>query len=70
MPVSFAMVSGEIPQAEGHDQCPLGYVNTLGTTCASPICYEIAPTNGKACKEGWMNICAGYYKKKEPLGIL
>ena len=52
MPVSFAMVSGEIPQAEGHDQCPLGYVNTLGTTCASPICYEIAPTNGKACKEG------------------
>ena len=32
---------------------------------------EVAPTNGKACKEGWMNIGAGYCKKKKgPLGIL
>ena len=61
----------EIPKAEGHDQCPLGYVNTLGTTCVSPIYYEVAPTNGEACKSGWMNIGMGYCKKKKgPLGIL
>ena len=60
----------EIPKAEGHDQCPLGYVNTLGFTCVSPIYYEVAPTNGEACNEGWMNIGAGYCKKKKgPLGI-
>ena len=47
---------------------PLGYVNTLGTTCVSPIYYEVAPTNGKACLSGWMNIGAGYCKKKK-LGI-
>ena len=52
------------------DQCPLGYVNTLGTTCVSPIYDEVAPTNGEACKKGWMNIGAGYCKKKGPLGIL
>ena len=38
----------EIPKAPGHDQCPLGYVNTLGTTCVSPVYYEVAPTNGAA----------------------
>ena len=66
-----ALAQKEIPKAVGHDQCPLGYVNTLGTTCVSPIYYEVAPTNGKACKEGWMNIGAGYCKKKKgPLGIL
>ena len=53
-----ALAQKEIPKAEGHDQFPLGYVNTLGTTCVSPIYYEVAPTNGKACKEGWMNIGA------------
>ena len=63
-----AMAQKEIPKAPGHDQCPLGYVNTLGTTCVSPIYYEVAPTNGKACKSGWMNIGAGYCKKKT-LGI-
>ena len=31
------MAQKEIPKAEGHDQCPLGYVNTLGTTCVSPM---------------------------------
>ena len=68
--LSVAMVSREIPKAEGHDQCTLGYVNTLGTTCASPIYYEVAPSNGKACEEGWMNIGVGYCKeKKGPLGI-
>ena len=25
---------------------------------------RVAPTHGKACKEGWMNIGAGYCKKK------
>lgn len=62
------MAQKEIPKAPGHDQCPLGYVNTLGTTCVSPIYYEVAPTYGEACKSGWMNIGAGYCKKKT-LGI-
>ena len=65
---SPALARKEIPKAEGHDQCPLGYVNTLGTTCVSPIYYEVAPTNGEACREGWMNIGAGYCKKKK--GVL
>ena len=66
-----ALAQKEIPKAEGHDQCPLGYVNTLGTTCVSPIYYEVAPTHGEACHEGWVNIGAGYCKKKKgPLGIL
>ena len=65
-----ALAQKEIPKAVGHDQCPLGYVNTLGTTCVSPVYYEVAPTNGQACKAGWMNIGAGYCKKKKgPLGI-
>ena len=63
-----ALAQKEIPKAPGHDQCPMGYVNTLGTTCVSPIYYEVAPTYGKACKSGWMNIGAGYCKKKT-LGI-
>ena len=66
-----ALAQKEIPKAVGHDQCPLGYVNTLGTTCVSPIYYEVAPTNGEACKAGWMNIGMDYFKKKRgPLGIL
>ena len=52
---SPALAQKEIPKAEGHNECPLGYVNTLGTTCVSPIYYEVAPTHGKACLEGWMN---------------
>ena len=71
MAPSAAHAQKKIPKAQGHDQCPLGYVNTLGTTCVSPIYYEVAPTYGKACKEGWMNIGAGYCKKKKgPFGIL
>ena len=66
-----ALAQKEIPKAEGHNQCPLGYVNTLGTTCVSPIYYEVAPTHGEACLQGWVNIGAGYCKKKKgPLGIL
>lgn len=26
-----ALAQKSIPKAEGHNQCPLGYVNTLGT---------------------------------------
>ena len=66
-----AFAQKEIPKAPGHDQCPLGYVNTLGTTCVSPIYYQVTPTNGEACPSGYMNIGAGYCKKKKgPLGIL
>ena len=57
-----------IPKIKGYDQCPLGYVNNLATHCVSPIYYEVKPTNGKACDSGWMNIGAGYCKKKT-LGI-
>ena len=66
--VPAAIAQKEIPKALGHDQFPLGYLNTLGTTCVSPIYYEVAPTNGEACQSGWMNIGAGYCKKKT-LGI-
>ena len=27
----------KIPKSAGHNQCPLGYVNTLGTTFVTPI---------------------------------
>ena len=43
---------------------PAGYVNTLGTTCVSPISYEMKPTNGEACPSGLMNVGAGYCRKK------
>ncbi len=65
---SAALAQKEIPKAPGHDQCPMGYVNTLGTTCVSPIHYDVTPTYGKACLSGWMNIGAGYCKKKK--GVL
>jgi hypothetical protein len=64
-----ALAQKRIPKAEGHDECPLGYVNDLKTHCSSPIYYEVKPTNGKPCDSGWMNIGAGYCKKKT-LGIL
>ena len=68
---SAALAQKEIPKAPGFDQCPAGYVNTFGTTCVSPVYYEVAPTNGQVCKAGWMNIGAGYCKKKKgPLGVL
>ena len=68
---SAALAQKEIPKAPGFNQCPAGYVNTLGTTCVSPIYYEVTPTNGEACQAGWMNIGAGYCKKKKgPLGVL
>ncbi len=59
-----AFAQNKIPKAQGHDQCPLGYVNTLGTSCYSPIRYQMRPTNGEACDSGWMNVGAGYCRKK------
>ena len=59
-----ALAQKKIPKAKGHNQCPLGYVNTLGTTCVSPIYYEMRATNGEACLSGWMNVGAGYCRKK------
>jgi len=59
-----ALAQKKIPKAQGHDQCPLGYVNTFGTTCVSPINYQMRPTNGEACDSGWMNVGAGYCRKK------
>ncbi|MCP9902109.1 hypothetical protein KBZ12_16025 [Cyanobium sp. Cruz CV13-4-11] len=63
-----ALAQKRIPKLPGYDQCPLGYVNDLKQHCNSPIDYEVRPTNGKPCLSGWMNIGAGYCKKKT-LGI-
>jgi len=63
-----ALAQNRIPKLPGYDQCPLGYVNDLKQSCYSPIYYEVLPTGGKACLSGWMNIGAGYCKKKT-LGI-
>jgi hypothetical protein len=57
-----------IPKLPGYNDCPLGYVNDLKQHCVSPINYEVQPTNGQPCPSGWMNIGAGYCKKKT-LGI-
>ncbi len=63
-----ALAQKRIPKLPGNDQCPLGYVNDLKQHCLSPIYYEVRPTYGKPCLSGWMNIGAGYCKKKT-LGI-
>lgn len=63
-----AMAQKRIPKLPGYDECPLGYVNDLEQHCNSPIYYEVRPTDGKPCESGWMNIGAGYCKKKT-LGI-
>ena len=64
-----AMAQKRIPKLPGYDQCPLGYVNDLKQHCDSPIYYKVKPTDGRPCEPGWMNIGAGYCKKKT-LGIL
>jgi hypothetical protein len=63
-----AMAQKRIPKLPGYDECPLGYVNDLKQHCNSPIYYEVKPTDGQPCEAGWMNIGAGYCKKKT-LGI-
>lgn len=59
-----SLAQKRIPKAAGYDQCPLGYVNTLKTTCVSPVYYEMRLTNGQPCDSGWMNVGAGYCRKK------
>lgn len=59
-----ALAQKRIPKLPGYDQCPLGYVNDLKQHCNSPIYYQVKPTYGKPCDSGWMNIGAGYCKKK------
>ena len=59
-----------IKMAPGHDTCPLGYVNTSGRTCVTPLDLDVAPSNGQACKAGWINIGAGYCKKNEGPALL
>ena len=61
---SSALAKKKIAKAQGHNQCPLGYFNTLGTICTSPFFYEMMLTNGEACPSGWMNFGAGYCRKK------
>jgi hypothetical protein len=63
-----AVAQKRIPKLPGYDECPLGYVNDLKQHCNSPIDYEVKPSNGEPCDSGWMNIGAGYCKKKT-LGI-
>jgi hypothetical protein len=63
-----AAAQTRIPKLPGYDDCPLGYVNDLKQHCVSPINYHVQPTNGQPCPSGWMNIGAGYCKKKT-LGI-
>jgi hypothetical protein len=63
-----AVAQKRIPKLPGYDECPLGYVNDLKQHCNSPIYYEVTPSNGLPCESGWMNIGAGYCKKKT-LGI-
>lgn len=63
-----ALAQKRIPKLPGYDECPLGYVNDLKQHCNSPIDYEVKPSNGEPCDSGWMNIGAGYCKKKT-LGI-
>ncbi len=68
LPSGPALAQKRIPKLPGYNECPLGYVNDLKQHCNSPINYEVMPTYGKACPSGWMNIGAGYCKKKT-LGI-
>ena len=48
-----ALAQKEIPKAEGHDQCPLGYVNTLGLPVSPPsISKWRLPTVKPARRDG------------------
>ena len=46
--------------------CPLGYVDTFNGKCSTfgLMTYTVAPTRGKACAEGWMNVGGGYCRRK------
>ncbi len=51
MAPSAALAQKKIPKAQGHNRCPLGYVNTLGTTCVSPIYYQVHPRMEKPARK-------------------
>ena len=44
----------------------MGYVDTFNGKCSTLglMTYTVAPTQGKACLEGWMNVGGGYCRKK------
>ena len=56
---SSALAQKKIPKAQGHNQCPLGFFNTLGTTSVSMVYCEMKQTNCEACPFDWMNVGAG-----------
>jgi hypothetical protein len=43
----------------------MGYVDTFNGKCSTLglMTYTVAPTRGKACLEGWMNVGGGYCRK-------
>ncbi len=45
-----------------------GLPMTWSSTTLAPSIIQIKPTYGKPCESGWMNVGAGYCKKKN-LGI-
>ena len=49
---SAALAQKEIPKTLGFEKCLAGDVNTLCTSCGSPLYQEVVPTNGQACKAG------------------
>ncbi len=53
-----------VPKLQG--MCPLGYVDTFNGKCSTfgLMTYTVAPTRGKACPEGWMNVGGGYCRRK------
>lgn len=46
--------------------CPMGYVDTFNGKCSTLglMNYTVAPTEGRPCQEGWMNIGGGYCRRK------
>ncbi|MFM8525715.1 MAG: hypothetical protein ACKOCM_08865 [Cyanobacteriota bacterium] len=46
--------------------CPLGYVDTFNGKCSTLglMDYTVAPTQGRPCPDGWMNIGGGYCRRK------
>ena len=46
--------------------CPLGYVDTFNGRCSTLglMTYTVAPTEGRPCPSGWMNVGGGYCRRK------